>query len=129
MSSRTYAATRYAGDTGVSTSSTAVGDESNDANAGLFAARALSVPVDFGISSDRCFTTVLLVPWIKASRRPLAQCVGRPLTVSGGFDDEDALVGNVRALVTNIVEGVSCDVVAYSEGGASGVFTIQVNGV
>ena len=124
-----YTATRYAGDTGVPTSIVAVGDDSNDAVAAPFAARSLTLTVDFGVNSDRASTSVTACPWIKNARRPHAMAVGRPLTASGGSDDEDVLTGNARAIVTNIVEGVSCDVVAYSEGGASGVFTIQVNGV
>lgn len=122
-----YSCTRYAGDTGVPTTVMAVGDESNDAVPNKYAARALTVTVDFGISSTRAVTTVAAVPWVKAARRPLAQCVGRAWTAVTDDDDAGQLV--TRTVVNNISEGVTFDVVAYAPEGATGIFEIQIIGV
>lgn len=126
--SRTYVASRLVLDTGVATATVATGDDSGDAVAGRFAARVVSVTVDFGANgANKTVTSVTGVPWVKTSPRPLAQVVGRP-NVSGS-DDEDVLLQGVTALVTNIVDGVSFDVVAYSPEGANGIFTVQILGV
>ncbi len=127
--SRNYSATRAATAASANTATVAVGDDSNDASAAPFAARVLNVDVDFGtVDAQRASTSVLAVPWVKASPRPLAQCIGRPTAVAFAAD-EDVLVDGVRAIVTNIVAGVSFDVVAWSENGTNGIYTIQIIGV
>lgn len=126
--STTYTATRYAGDTNVATTTGAIGDASTDASIAPGAARALTVTVDFGVSSGRTVTTVTGVPWVKATPRPQCEVVGRPSAVAFA-DDEDALTEAVRAIVTNVVDGVSFDVVAYAPNNSSGVFTISIIGV
>lgn len=127
--SRTYVATAYAGDTGVPSSLVAVGDSSSDVSAGPFAARWISVPVNFGTQkSQRAYTTVAGVAWVKALPRPICSAVGRPSTVAF-LNDEDPATSGVTAIVTNIVEGVSFDVVAHAREGINGIVTIQIMGV
>lgn len=128
---RTYSATRYAGDTGVPTTVVAVGDDSGEASPVPFGARVVSVTVDFGISGDHAKTSVSGVPWVKSSPRPLVQVVGRPTppVTTAGADDEDVLVNNVRALITNIVDGTSFDVVALATETTNGIYTVQIMGV
>ncbi len=126
----TYTATQYAGDTGVPTTVVAVGDDSNEADARPFAARTLSVNVNFGIiESTRAVTTVLLCPWVKRLRRPLAQAVGRPIALGTQASDDEVLTNGVQAIVTNIVDGVSFDVVAFCATGINGTVQVQVLGV
>lgn len=120
-----YTATRYAGDTGVATTTVAIGDDSNETIAGKHAARVLSVTVDFGIGSDNARTTVAGVAWVKKKRRPIAQCAGRVWDAVS--DDDDAL--GIEARIQNVSEGVSFDVVAHAPDGASGIFEIQIVGV
>lgn len=126
-----YTATRFAGDTGTPTTVAAIGDASND-TAQPFACRAVQVTVDFGVSSDRCRTSVAGVPWVLGrSPRPHAQVVGRPATAltPAYVSDEDALNDQVLAIVTNIVDATTFDVIAYAPGGSSGVMIVQVYGV
>lgn len=126
-----YTATRFAGDTGTPTTVAAIGDASNDA-AQPFAMRSVQVTVDFGVNSDRCRTSVAGVPWVLARRpRPIAQAVGRPQTATSPVfaSDEDALNDQVLAIVTNIVDATTFDVIAFAPGGSSGVFIVQVYGV
>ncbi len=125
----TYTATRAATAAAAATSTVAVGDNSNDASAAPFACRTLSVDVDFGtLDSNSARTTVYSVPWVKASPRPLAVCVGKVTDVAFA-GDEEALMRGVHAIVTNVVDGVSFDVFAYAEGGTNGIYTIRIMGV
>jgi hypothetical protein len=125
---RSYTTSRTVIDTVTSTAGTAVGDSSNDAVAELFAARALTCTVDFGSSdSDMAVTSITGVPWIVNGGAFVCNVVGRP-DVSGA-DDEDALLDQVRAVVTNIVDGVSCDVVAHAPDGTGGVYLVHIVGV
>jgi len=123
-----YTATRYAGDTNVATTTGAVGDASSDGALAPGSARAITVTVDFGISSGRAVTTVLGVPWVRSVPRPQCEVTGRPSAVAFA-DDEDALTDAVRAIVTNIVDNVSFDVVAYAPNNTSGIYTVSIIGV
>lgn len=127
----TYSVTSYAGDTGTPSTLVAVGDATNEVSPALFNARTISVPVDFGISSDRCRTSVTGVPWVKGLPRPVAVAAGRPANAAGVqfISDEDALVNDVRAIVTNVVDGVSFDVIALSTEVTNGIYLIQIMGV
>lgn len=128
----TYSVTSYAGDTGVSSTLVAIGDATNEASPTLYAARTIQVPVNFGTGgSDRCRTSVTGVPWLKGTPRPLALAVGRSADANGTLfvSDEDALVNNVRAVVTNVVDGVSFDVIALSTEVTNGIYLIQIMGV
>lgn len=120
-----YAATSFAGDTGVSSACGAV--EANRSSIHL-----LNTTVDFGKSSNDARTTITGVPWVKIYHRPLAFVTGRPPDVNTGLlsvNDMDALRDEIRVIVTNIVDGVSFDVKAYSATGSSGVFLVQIIGV
>lgn len=120
-----YAATSIAGDTQVSSAAGAV--EANRSSIHL-----LTTTVNFGKSSNDAVTTVTGVPWAKIYHRPLAFITGRPpdpITGLLSVNDMDALRDEVRCIVTNIVDGVSFDIKAYSAPGSSGVFLVQVIGV
>ncbi len=87
--------------------------------------------VDFGDGGDSAKTTVTNFTWNRDSDtgdvpRPVCHVVGRP-DVDGG-DDEDALILGVRAIVTNIVDGVSFDIKAFAPDGANGLFEVHIRG-
>lgn len=93
---------------------------------------AVTCTVDFGdvggTGSDMALTTVTGQPWVSStSSKFIPQVCGRP-DVSG-VDDEDALLDQVRAVVTNIVNGVGFDVVAHAPEGTNGQFLVHVIGV
>jgi len=125
-----FTATSYAGDTGVPSTSGAVGD-SNDGGSIPYGARYVTVLVNFGVSggANNARTTVTGVPWVKNTPRPSAHVVGRPAPVSGAGSDEDAISGQLRAVVTAITDGTSFDVIAFAPEGANGQFLVQVIGV
>lgn len=125
---RSYTSSRTVIDTGVSTAGAIQGDNSNDAVAELFASRSFSCTVDFGSAdSDMAITTITGIPWMTNSAPHTCHVTGRPDV--GGVDDEDALLDQVTAKVTNIVDGVSCDVIAYAPNGTGGVYTVHIVGV
>lgn len=119
-----YTATSFAGDTGVSTTVAARGDFSSDG-----VVRCVSTTVNFGADgANNAKTTVSGVDWVRSTPRCSAHVVGRPTGPSGqAVDDEDALP--LRAIVTNIVDGVSFDVIAFAPDGAQGTFIVNVVGV
>ncbi len=110
-------------DTGVST---ATYYASNKSAADRAPPNALMVPVDFGsAASDEAVTTVTGALWARArGPRPMAVVVGR----EDAADDEDALIEGVTAVITNIVDGVSFDVVAHAPNDTGGVYFVQVIG-
>jgi hypothetical protein len=86
----------------------------------------LVVPVDFGTTgtSDMASTTVT-AEWVKTrGPRPTALITGR----EDQLDNEDALVEEMLAIVCNIVDGVSFDVVCHAPNGTAGVYLVQVTG-
>ena len=87
---------------------------------------ALMVPVDFGTAaSDMAVTTVTGALWARSrGPRPMAVVVGR----EDADDDEDALIEGITAVITNIVDGVSFDVVAHAPHSTGGVYLVQVIG-
>lgn len=130
MTVQTYVSSRLVVDTGVATASTA----SAEHGAAPAPVQSMLVTVDFGASggggANDARTTVTNFTWNKRAgdrARPVATVVGRPDVL--GVDDEDALLDQVTAVVTNIVDGVSFDVVAFAPQGTTGLFEVQIVGV
>ncbi len=125
MSLQVYVTSRVVLRTGVATASTATGDQGRAPGA----PQSLLTTVDFGeAASDGARTTVYDFSWGRVLgdvARPIARVVGRPNVL--GADDEDALIEQVTAIVTNIT-GTSFDVVASAPARASGLFEVQITG-
>ncbi len=125
-SRRTYTSSSLVIDTTTSTAGSVAGDSSNEAIPELFAARGLTCTVDFGTTdADMACTTITGIEWMTGATRRMVQVVGREVSA----DDEDALLDQVRATITNIVDGVSFDVVAHAPDGTSGVYLVHIVGV
>ena len=125
---RSYDSSTLVVSTLVATDGAAQGDQSNDANPAAFAARSITVPVDFGDArSDLAITTVAGVPWLNNGTPRIVQVAGRPDVSAERC--EDALLEGVTAIVTNITDGVSFDVVAHAPHGTGGIYNVHIVGV
>ncbi len=130
----TFTGTSYAGDTGAPSTIGCVGDSSPNRESSPFGARLVAVPVNFGISSSSARTTVASVPWVVGRPKPIAVVVGRapqpdPSQPATEGSDEDVLTDGIRAIVTNITDGSSFDVIATCDNTSSGRFLVHVIGV
>ncbi len=129
MTWRNYPATRTVLSTGTDTVITVRGETGSAPGQ----AQLMLATVDFGSDSGstRAETTVSNFTWRRDPDtgdvpRPVCHVVGRP-DVDGG-DDEDVLLLNVRALVTNVVDGVDFKIIAVAPGGATGLFEVHIRG-
>lgn len=87
------------------------------------------VNVDFGFASggegDTAFSTVAAT-WVQATSIVLAQAAA---TATADHDPEDAVVEGLVAAVTNIIPGVSFDILAYAPFGTWGQYTFLYQGL
>jgi hypothetical protein len=127
MTIQSYTTSRTVIATGVATAGTASGDIGPPAPI----VQKLLCTVDFGDNSaNLAKTTVSGFTWRSTGGdvpRPVCTVVGRPGVL--GVDDEDALLERVTAVVTNVIDGVSFDVVAHAPEGTTGLFEVQIVGV
>lgn len=126
MTTRTYAATRTVLNTATDTAITVSGDIGDSPGE----PQSMLATVDFGgTESVEAKTTVTNFTWravVGDRARPICRVVGRPGAL--GLDDEDALLDDVRAVVTNIQDGVSFDIVARAPQGTTGLYEVQIMG-
>jgi len=87
--------------------------------------RTIQVTVDFGFSSgNEGDTAIVTVPcsWVKSDSIILCNASGGSTLDHSG---EDAMIEDIQGFATNIVEGVSFDIVAYAPLGTWGRYNIN----
>jgi hypothetical protein len=128
MTYRNYAATRTVLSTETDTEITVRGEMGRAPGQ----PQTMLATVDFGdFETDSARTRVTNFTWHRDPDtgdvpRPVCHVVGRPSR--SGVDDEEALILGIRAIVTNVVDGVSFDIIAFAPDGATGLFEVHIKG-